>query len=82
MRMKNLGINGALLWWRPPKRGGAHLPAEHFVPAIRTGLRYARHTSYLRATLLPRYMANFPGRDARRPYSDTSRAPFPERAVD
>jgi MFS family permease len=48
----NLGINGGLLWWRPARRGGAHLPAERFGRAIRTGLRYARHNLQLRATLL------------------------------
>ncbi len=47
----NLGINGGLLWWRPQRQVGARLPAERFVRAIRTGLRYARHNRYLRATL-------------------------------
>jgi predicted MFS family arabinose efflux permease len=48
----NLGINGALLWWRPERRAGGHLPAERFVHAIRTGLRHARNNPHLRATLL------------------------------
>ena len=48
----NLGINGALLAWRPPRRGGARLPAERFGRAIHAGLRYARHNRHLRATLL------------------------------
>jgi predicted MFS family arabinose efflux permease len=48
----NLGINGGLLWWRPPRRGTSRLPAEKFRQAIRTGLRYARNNPYLRATLL------------------------------
>src|SRR5262249_43142842 len=48
----NLGVNVGLLWWRPPRRAGAHLPAERFVPAIHTGLRYARHSSQLRATFV------------------------------
>jgi MFS family permease len=47
----NLGINGALLWWHPPRQGGARLPAERFVRAIRTGLRHARNNRDLRATL-------------------------------
>jgi MFS family permease len=50
--ISNLGINGALLWWRPPRRKASHLPAERFGRAIRTGLRYARHNRHLRATLL------------------------------
>ncbi|HEU5276137.1 MAG TPA: MFS transporter [Xanthobacteraceae bacterium] len=48
----NLGINAGLVWWRPPRRAVSRLPAERFAPAIRTGLRYARHNSHLRATLL------------------------------
>jgi len=48
----NLGVNGGLLWWRPPARVGRHLPAERFFPAIRTGLRYARHNLHLRATFV------------------------------
>lgn len=50
--VSNLGINGGLVWWHPPRRGGSHLPAERFGRAIRTGLRHARHNRYLRATLL------------------------------
>lgn len=50
--VSNLGINGGLMWWQPPRRGGSHLPAERFGRAIRTGLRHARHNRYLRATLL------------------------------
>jgi predicted MFS family arabinose efflux permease len=48
----NLGVNAGLLWWRPPRRDGGRLPAERFFPAIRTGLRYARHNPHLRATLV------------------------------
>jgi len=47
----NLGINGALLWWRPPQHAARHLPAERFSGAIRSGLRYARYNPFLRATL-------------------------------
>ena len=50
--VSNLGINGGLVWWHPPRRGGSHLPAERFGRAIRTGLRHARHNRPLRATLL------------------------------
>jgi predicted MFS family arabinose efflux permease len=48
----NLGINGALQWWRPPRGGGSHLPAERFVGAIRSGFRYARYNMHLRATFV------------------------------
>lgn len=48
----NLGVIGALVWWRPPQRGTQHLPVERFYSAIRTGLRYARHSSHLGATLI------------------------------
>ena len=48
----NLGVNGGLLWWRPPRRDREPLPAERFFPAIRTGLRYARHNPHLHATLV------------------------------
>jgi MFS family permease len=48
----NLGINFGLLWWRPPRGRASHLPAEKFGRAVRTGLRYARHNPFLRATLL------------------------------
>jgi MFS family permease len=48
----NLGINGALQWWRPPRHGSGQLPAERFMGAIRTGFRYARNNLRLRATLV------------------------------
>jgi predicted MFS family arabinose efflux permease len=50
--ISNLGIVGALLWWRYPKKPHTLLPAERFGRAIWTGLRYARHNSHLRATLM------------------------------
>lgn len=50
--VSNLGIIGALLWWRSPQKGSLHLPVERFGSAIRTGFRYARHNSHLRATLM------------------------------
>ncbi len=50
--VSNLGIIGALLWWRSPQKGTLHLPAERFGSAIRTGFRYARHNLHLRATLM------------------------------
>jgi predicted MFS family arabinose efflux permease len=48
----NLGINGGLIWWHPPRQRITRLPAERFVRAIHTGLRYARYNLSLRATLL------------------------------
>jgi len=48
----NIGVIAALVWWRPPRKSGAHLPPERFGSAIRTGLRYARHNAYLGATLI------------------------------
>jgi MFS family permease len=50
--ISNLGIIGALRWWKPPPDGGAKLPAERFASAIRVGLRYARHNRDLRNTLI------------------------------
>jgi len=49
--ISNLGIVGALLWWRETGAVG-RLPAERFGPAIWVGLRYARHNLHLRATLV------------------------------
>jgi MFS family permease len=49
--LSNLGVVAALLWWRPPVRLGAQLPPERLSRALRVGLRYARHSPYLRATL-------------------------------
>jgi MFS family permease len=48
----DLGIVGSLLWWREPRRRSTLLPAESFGQAIWAGLRYARHSRYLRATLV------------------------------
>ena len=50
--VSNLGIIGALLWWRPPEKHLSPLPAERFGSAIRTGLRHARSNRHLRATLI------------------------------
>lgn len=47
-----IGVIAALLWWRPPAAPPATLPAERFWSAIRTGLRYARSSGPLKATLL------------------------------
>jgi predicted MFS family arabinose efflux permease len=48
----NIGVIAALIWWRTPKRSSSALPPEPFGNAIRTGLRYARYNTYLRATLI------------------------------
>jgi MFS family permease len=50
--ISNLGIVGALLWWRAPEKGQRRLPVERLGHAIRTGLRHARYNPHLRATLI------------------------------
>ncbi len=48
-----LGVIAALWWWRPPARHPGHsLPAERLLGAIRSGLRYARQSKPLQATLI------------------------------
>ena len=46
-----IGVIAALAWWRRQPIV-ATLPAERFVSAMRTGLRYARESPPLRATLV------------------------------
>jgi MFS family permease len=48
----NLGSIGGLLWWRAPQTGQRRLPTERLASALQTGIRYARHSRHLRATLL------------------------------
>jgi MFS family permease len=48
----NVGVIAALIWWRMPAKSATALPPETFGTAIRTGLRYARYNTYLRATLV------------------------------
>lgn len=50
--ISNLGVIGALLWWRPPQTGAKHLPVERFGSALRVGFRHARNNLDLRATLI------------------------------
>ncbi len=50
--VSNLGVVGALLWWRQAKGASTLLPPERFGQAIGAGLRYARHSPPLRATLI------------------------------
>ena len=49
--VSNLGSIGALVWWRAPSERRSSLPAERFMSAVRTGIRYARNSDLLRATL-------------------------------
>jgi MFS family permease len=44
-----IGVVAALIWWRAPGKSASALPPEPFGGAIRTGLRYARYNSHLRA---------------------------------
>src|SRR5262249_15256776 len=48
----NLGIIGALIWWKLPREERRRLPVERFGSAIRAGFRYARYNPHLRATLI------------------------------
>ena len=50
--ISNLGIIGALVWWRTPREGAHQLPAERLGSAIRAGFRHARGNPHLRATLI------------------------------
>lgn len=50
--LADLGLIGALIWWRDREVLQSHLPPERFGSAIRMGLRYARHNRHLRATLI------------------------------
>jgi MFS family permease len=50
--ISNLGIVGALLWWREARRSKTRLPAEPFGQAVSAGLRYARFSPPLLATML------------------------------
>jgi MFS family permease len=44
-------VVAALIWWRPRSGPQRTLPPEHLLGAIRAGLRYARASGPLRATL-------------------------------
>ena len=50
--VSNLGIVGALLWWRSPRTSTNRLPVERFGSAIRIGFRHARNNPHLQATLI------------------------------
>lgn len=49
--VSNYGSIAALAWWRQPRTRTSRLPAERFFSGIRTGVRYARNSAHLRATL-------------------------------
>ena len=50
--LSTLAVIAALVWWRSAEPISQSLPAERFLNAIRTGLRYARYNPDLRATLI------------------------------
>ena len=50
--ISNLGIIGALIWWRPPPHAERTLPAERFGSAMRAGFRHVRYNPQLRATMI------------------------------
>ena len=54
-----VGIVAALIWWRPRPRDAEPLPAERLLSAVRSGLRYARFSPDVDATLI-RTLAFFP----------------------
>jgi predicted MFS family arabinose efflux permease len=45
-------VLAALWWWMPPATRASTLPPEHVLGALRAGLRYARHSPPLIATLV------------------------------
>src|SRR5437660_1125853 len=49
--VSNFGVIGALIWWRPPRHTSS-LPPERLWSAMQTGVRYARFSLSLRATLI------------------------------
>jgi MFS family permease len=50
--ISNLGVIGALLWWRSPRTLTSRLPLERFSNAMIIGIRHARHNRHLRSTLV------------------------------
>ena len=49
--VSNVGVIAVIYWWKPVARGPKALPAERLASAMRVGVRYARHSRYLRATI-------------------------------
>ena len=50
--LSTLAVIAALIWWRGAEPISQSLPAERFLSAIRSGLRYSRYNQDLRATLI------------------------------
>lgn len=50
--LSNLGVIGALLWWRPTSSQTARLPPERLASAMVIGFRHVRYNPDLRATLI------------------------------
>ena len=50
--ISNLGVVGALWWWRSPQGRGRRLPAEGIIDAIVAGIRYGRNNRHLQATMI------------------------------
>ncbi len=50
--VSNLGVIAALIWWRPDNTNRSSLRSERIGGAIAAGLRYARNSPPLRATLI------------------------------
>lgn len=50
--LSNVGVIGALIWWRTERVNASTLRPESLWSAIIAGLRYARHSAHLRATLV------------------------------
>ena len=48
----NLAVLLAFLWWKAASKPAADYQPESFLPAMRTGIRYAMHSKPLRRTLL------------------------------
>src|SRR5271165_446798 len=55
-----IAVIAALLAWRRTDRRGP-LPREHFLSAIRAGVRYVRHTPRMRAAMLRAFVFFFAG---------------------
>ena len=50
--ISNVGVIASLVWWRSPQKVSRTFPAERFIEANRSGLRYAKNNPPLRATLI------------------------------
>jgi MFS family permease len=50
--ISNLAVVAALVWWRSPQNVRRTAPAERFINANRSGLRYVKNNPAMRATLV------------------------------